>query len=159
MDDYFIGIDVGTQSTKGILLSTKLHKPIATATFAHEMVPNLPPSHKEQHPQDWIAATDHVIQNILNSVEIDRSQIRGIGVSGQQHGFVALDEEDQVIRPAKLWCDVSTAEQAEEIIARLGGLEKTIALTGNGLPAGFTASKILWLKEKEPDHFARLATV
>src|SRR5581483_3272970 len=125
----------------------------------HEMVPNLPPSHKEQHPQDWIAATDHLIQKMLNSVEIDRNQIRGIGVSGQQHGFVALDEEDQVIRPAKLWCDVSTAEQAEEIIARLGGLEKTIALTGNGLPAGFTASKILWLKEKEPDHFARLATV
>ena len=85
--------------------------------------------------------------------------MRGIGVSGQQHGFVALDETDQVIRPAKLWCDTATNAECEEIIAGLGGLDKTIEAVGNGVPAGFTASKILWLKKHEPENYARLRSV
>jgi len=82
-----------------------------------------------------------------------------IGISGQQHGFVPLDANGQVIRAAKLWCDTSTAPQCERLIARLGGLPRTIETLGNGIPPGFTASKILWLKEHEPERYARLATV
>src|SRR5215472_1842384 len=143
MGEYFIGLDVGTQSTKGILLDAQSRQVVTKSSVALDLIPDLPPAHKEQHPQDWINAVNSVIDTILKSAEINRHEVRGIGVSGQQHGFVALDKDDKVIRPAKLWCDVSTAGQAEEIIARLGGLEKTIQLLGNGIPAGFTASKIL----------------
>ena len=82
-----------------------------------------------------------------------------MAVSGQQHGFVPLDRNDQVIRPAKLWCDTSTATEAEEMIYKNGGLRRLIKKTGNGLPAGFTASKILWLKKHEPRNYARLASI
>src|SRR5205823_11809424 len=82
-----------------------------------------------------------------------------IGVSGQQHGFVPLDKAGQVIRPAKLWCDTSTAEECEEITASLGGPKATIRALGNAVLPGFTASKILWLKKREPKNYAQLATV
>jgi xylulokinase len=85
--------------------------------------------------------------------------VRAIGVSGQQHGFVPLDEAGEVIRPAKLWCDTSTAAECEEITARLGGLKKTIRALGNAVLPGFTASKILWLKKNEPENYQRLAAV
>jgi xylulokinase len=81
-----------------------------------------------------------------------------MAVSGQQHGFVPLDRDDQVIRPAKLWCDTSTAKEAEGIIQKNGGIRRLIHKTGNGLPAGFTASKILWLKKHEPRNYSRLSS-
>jgi xylulokinase len=126
------------------------------------LIEGLPAGHKEQHPAEWIDAVRYGIQTVLKQADaagVDRANVRGIGVSGQQHGFVALDENDQVIRAAKLWCDTSTNPECEEIIEELGGLEKTIAAVGNGIPAGFTASKILWMKRHEPENFARLRTV
>ena len=81
-------------------------------------------------------------------------------MSGQQHGFVPLDKEGEVIRPAKLWCDTSTAAECELITRKLGGAGRpSIEEIGNAVLPGFTASKILWLKRKEPKNFARLATV
>lgn len=82
-----------------------------------------------------------------------------MGVSGQQHGFVPLDKTGAVIRPAKLWCDTTTTPECAEITARLGGPKQTIAALGNSVLPGFTASKILWLKNHEPKNFAKLATV
>src|SRR5256885_1708742 len=82
-----------------------------------------------------------------------------MGVSGQQHGFVALDEQGEVIRPAKLWCDTSTAAECEEIMEKMGGIKKTIRTLGNAVLPGFTASKILWLKKHEPENYQRLETV
>src|SRR5262249_50972726 len=75
---------------------------------------------------------------------------------GQEGGVVALDERDRGSRAAKVWCDTATSPECEEIIAGLGGLDKTIEAVGNGVPAGFTASKILWMKRHEPENFARL---
>jgi xylulokinase len=129
------------------------------AERAAAMIDGLPAGHKEQNPADWIAATRETIREALEVAGIDRTQVCGIGVSGQQHGFVALDAEDRVIRPAKLWCDTSTSAECDELMAALGGLEKTIELVGNAIPAGFTASKILWMKRQEPELYARLATV
>jgi xylulokinase len=80
-------------------------------------------------------------------------------VSGQQHGFVPLDQEGEVIRPAKLWCDTSTAAECDEITEKLGGLKKAVKAVGNAILPGFTASKILWLKKHEPENYERLATV
>src|SRR5215471_10928740 len=120
MSHYFIGLDVGTQSTKAVLLDSDRRRVISSASVHYDLIPNLPPGHKEQNPEDWISAVNQVVETVVNAVGDDRSQIGGIGVSGQQHGFVALDNDNKVIRAAKLWCDTSTASQAEEVIARLG---------------------------------------
>lgn len=159
MSQYFIGIDSGTQSTKSIVFDADSGRVVGGAARPYELIDGLPAGHKEQNPADWIAATRETIREALEVAGIDRTQVRGIGISGQQHGFVALDAEDRVIRPAKLWCDTSTSAECDELMAALGGLEKTIELVGNAIPAGFTASKILWMKRQEPELYARLATV
>ena len=159
MGEYFIGIDSGTQSTKSIVLDAATGEVVGAASKSYELIEGLPAGHKEQHPSEWVAATRETIKEALDRAGIDRGQVRGIGVSGQQHGFVALDAQDEVIRAAKLWCDTSTSKECDELIAALGGLEQTIGLVGNGIPAGFTASKILWMKNHEPEQYARLATV
>lgn len=159
MAEYFIGIDSGTQSTKAILLDATSGEVVASASAPYDLIEGLPAGHKEQHPSEWIAAVKSTISEALSKANIDRAAVKGIGVSGQQHGFVPLDANDQVIRPAKLWCDTATAAECDEIIGNLGGLEKTIEAVGNGVPAGFTASKILWLKNHEPGNYAKLATV
>jgi len=157
MSEYFIGVDSGTQSTKSILLDAETGHVVSVASRPYDLIEGLPAGHKEQEPSAWIKATRETIAEILDRSGIDRSRVRGIGVSGQQHGFVALDSEDNVIRAAKLWCDTSTSSECEELITALGGLDRTIGLVGNGIPAGFTASKILWMKNHEPEHYARLA--
>ena len=159
MTDYFIGIDSGTQSTKTILLDATSGAVIASAAAPYDLIPDLPTGHKEQHPSEWIAAVKATISEALTNANIDRAQVKGIGVSGQQHGFVPLDANDKVIRPAKLWCDTATSAECDEIISKLGGLDATIEAVGNGIPAGFTASKILWLKKHEPENYARLASI
>jgi len=156
---YFIGIDSGTQSTKALVADGETGAILATASHATPLIENLPPGHKEQHPEDWWEALRIALKVALQKSGINPKDVRGIGVSGQQHGFVPLDNEGHIIRPAKIWCDTSTSHQCEEILERVGGLAHCIELIGNGVPAGFTASKILWLKENEPENYARLHTV
>jgi len=156
MPEYFLGIDAGTQSTKTVAVDAETGAVAASTTAIYDLLPDLPPGHKEQHPQTWLDAADKTIREVVAKL---RGPVRGIGVSGQQHGFVPLDERGQVIRPAKLWNDTSTAAECDQIMAAVGGRDRFIALTGNALPPGFTASKILWLKKHEPANFARLATV
>ncbi|MDB6057495.1 MAG: xylulokinase, partial [Verrucomicrobiales bacterium] len=105
------------------------------------------------------AATSKAIKAALKEAKASGDEVVAIGVSGQQHGFVPLDKDGKVIRPAKLWCDTSTAKECDEIMATLGGHKSTIREIGNAVLPGFTASKILWLKKHEPKNFARLATV
>ncbi|HEY8459718.1 MAG TPA: xylulokinase [Blastocatellia bacterium] len=159
MSEYFIGIDSGTQSSKAVVLDAASGAVVASASESYELIEGLPAGHKEQNPAEWIAAVRASLKTALDRSGIDRASVRGIGVSGQQHGFVALDENDQVIRPAKLWNDTSTSAECEEIIAAIGGLDKTIEALGNGVPAGFTASKILWLKKREPENYSKLRWV
>src|SRR4029434_5397380 len=99
------------------------------------------------------------IRRALRQAKASGSDVKAIGVSGQQHGFVALDKNGEVIRPAKLWCDTSTTAECDEIMEKLGGMKKTIKALGNAVLPGFTASKILWLKNHEPKNYLRLATV
>jgi len=159
MSEYFVGIDSGTQSTKAVVMDGKNGAIVATASSAYSLISGLPAGAKEQHPKSWTAAMETSIHTALAKAGVSADSVKGIGISGQQHGFVPLDEAGEVIRPAKLWCDTSTASQAESLIKKLGGLKKVISLTGNGIPAGFTASKILWLKQNEPKNYARLQTV
>ncbi|MCB9850716.1 MAG: xylulokinase [Phycisphaerales bacterium] len=157
--EVFVGVDSGTQSTKVLLVDGDTGAVLGSGSAAHELIGGLPPGHLEQQPADWFAAVETAMKSAFASCDASPGDVRGIGVSGQQHGFVALGKDGAVIRPAKLWCDTSTAGQCDAILAKLGGLERCIALTGNGLPPGFTASKIAWLKETEPENYKRLARV
>jgi len=152
-----IGIDAGTQSIKAVVLDLKAKRVVAEARSALTLIENLPAGYAEQHPKDWIIALDHVIKSVLKKV--DPSQVISIGVSGQQHGFVALDDKGAVIRPAKLWCDTSTQEECEILTNKLGGEANVIKLAGLPFRPGYTAPKILWLKRHETKHFARLRHV
>jgi len=150
----YIGVDSGTQSVKAVALDLETGRVAAEARFPHRLIPGLPPGHMEQHPQEWVTAMDSAIGEVAS--RIDRSRVRGIGVSGQQHGFVPLDGNGEVIRPAKLWCDTSTAPECAILTRRLGGPAAVIRRTGLPFLPGYTAPKVLWLKRHEPANFRRL---
>jgi len=146
----YIGLDVGTQSTKGILLDASKRGAdavVARASAAYDLIAGLPSGAAEQHPHTWRDAVGTVVKQLLSKV--DAKQVRGIGVSGQQHGLVVLDEKDEVIRPAKLWCDTTTVPEADDI-TKAGKY---------AVPTGYTLPKLLWLKRQEPQNFARVRTV
>ena len=156
----YIGIDSGTQSVKAVVLDLATRKVIAEARAPHKLIEGLPVGHMEQHPQDWTSALDFVLTEVAARIGAEQAkQVRGIGVSGQQHGFVALDENGDVIRPAKLWCDTSTTAECAIITKKLGGPKAAIRLTGNLIMPGFTAPKILWLKRHEPENYKFLRHV
>lgn len=159
MKNFVIGIDSGTQSTKALVVDAKNGRVIGSGSSAYGLIEGLPPGAKEQHPQTWREATAAAIRQAMKAARASSSDIRAVGVSGQQHGFVPLDKSGRVIRPAKLWCDTSTASECEQITTALGGNKAAIRATGNAVLPGFTAPKILWLKNHEPANFKRLATV
>jgi len=159
MRTLLIGIDSGTQSTKVLVVDARDGKVLGSASQEYDLLPNLPPGAKEQHPHTWREATASGIRRALRQARASAPEVKAIGVSGQQHGFVPLDSAGEVIRPAKLWCDTSTAAECHEITEKLGGLKKAIRALGNAVLPGFTAPKILWLKKHEPKNYQRLATV
>jgi len=153
----FIGIDSGTQSTKAVVLDLDTRQIVAEARAPHTLIAGLPAGHMEQHPQEWAAALDTVITAV--AAKIDRERVRGIGISGQQHGFVPLDAAGEVIRPAKLWCDTSTTAECALLTKKLGGEKAAIRKAGLAFLPGFTAPKILWLKRHEPANYKKLRHV
>ena len=159
MPDYYLGIDSGTQSTKALVVAADTGAVAGRSAIPYDLIPGLPSGHCEQHPQTWVEAMVGTVRAAIRNAGIDPAAVRGIGVSGQQHGFVPLDREGRPIRPAKLWCDTSTAAQCDLIMEAVGGPQECFRLLGNLVLPGFTASKILWLKQNEPDHFRRLHTV
>jgi xylulokinase len=154
-----LGIDSGTQSTKCIALDLGSGKIVASASEAYGLVDGLPPGHLEQEPKVWLDAVDKTVRACIQQLGKRKDDVKAIGVSGQQHGFVPLDRKNKVIRPAKLWCDTSTAEQCRQFEAEFGGSEELIKLSGNSMPPGYTAPKILWLKQNEPKNFKALKSI
>jgi xylulokinase len=150
-----LGIDSGTQSTKTVALDYETGEIIASAQAAYGLIGGLPPGHLEQHPQTWIEAVDVTLRKCVAQIGDRRGDVRAIGVSGQQHGMVALDAHDAPVRPAKLWCDTSTVEQCEQFNREFGGAAGLIELAGNAVLPGYTAPKILWLKQCEPENYTR----
>ena len=159
MRSIILGIDSGTQSTKALAVDARNGAVVGTGTAAYGLIPDLPPGAKEQHPHTWREAAATAIRQALRAAKAGPSEVKAIGVSGQQHGFVPLDAKGEVIRPAKLWCDTSTIAECEAITEALGGVKKAVRAVGNAILPGFTAPKILWLKRHEPKHYARLAKV
>ena len=153
----YLGVDCGTQSLKVIAWDPDTEF-VFSSSQTYKLIQGLSPGHKEQNPEDWITALDAAL-NSLRRQGVMLSRVRGIGVSGQQHGLVLLDQSDQVLRPAKLWNDTSTGPQCLRILSAAGGLDSYIEETGNSLPPGFTASKLLWVKEKEPEIYNRVTSI
>ena len=152
----YLGIDCGTQSTKTIAMDGETGAVLAAASQNYDVIPGLLPGHMEQNPLTWLEAMDETVRRVTEILRERRAEVRGIGISGQQHGFVPLDETGEVIRPAKLWCDTSTEEECDLFRGFFGGPRVLIEEIGLDMLPGFTASKILWLKRHEPENFARL---
>ena len=158
MGDLFIGIDSGTQGTKGLVLDGASGEILAEAHAPHALLED-GAGKREQEPGWWIAACRTVLGKLVSDPRVDPALVRGIGVSGQQHGFVPLDVAGEVIRPAKLWCDTATTAQCNAITESMGGQEAVVNAIGNSVAVGFTASKAVWLKDNEPENYDRLATI
>ena len=151
---YYIGIDLGTSAVKLLLVDKdgRIH-----ASVSEEYPLSFPqPGWSEQEPDDWWNAVCHGLKRLLEGQ--DTSLIAGIGVGGQMHGLVTLDEADRVIRPAILWNDGRTAQETEWLNREVGK-DKLSALTANIAFAGFTAPKLLWMQRHEPENFSRIARI
>jgi len=157
---YAVGIDSGTQGTKVLIIDFK-GKVLGRGSAPHRFIENLKqqPGASEQAPQMWLAAFRKALAQALMSSQIEPEKIVSFGVSGQQHGLVALDKNGDPIRPAKLWNDTSTIKENELIIKKLGGPQQFIKKLGLNLAVGYTASKILWLKRNEAENYKKLKTV
>ncbi len=155
--NYLIGFDIGTTSTRCILVD-QTGKLIASATKEYPMdTPK--PGWAEQHPDSWWEASMDTIKSVLKESKVIPSKIAAIGLSGQMHGSVFLDKAGKVIRPALLWCDQRTAGQCQTIYDIFGGQEQFIKLSYNKALTGFTAPKILWLREVEEDNYRKTTQI
>ena len=157
MMGFYVGIDCGSQGTKTVVVDGGDGRVAGSSYVGYSYVEGLPLGHREQEPGIWVVAMIKAVRDAL--AQAGTKRVEGIGVSGQQHGFVPLDTSGKVIRPAKLWNDTSTAIECRWLIERLGGVRRVVELTGNTILPGFTAGKILWLKNHEPANYLRLATV
>ena len=147
----FLGIDCGTQSTKVVLRDPETGEVVAVGHAPHELIER-DDGTREQDPKWWIDALRAAVADALRGQRFD---VGGIGVSGQQHGLVCLDDRDRPVRPAKLWNDTTTAHQCDELTQTLGGASRVLQLLGNLILPGYTAPKIAWLLAWEPDAYAR----
>ena len=150
----FLGLDIGTSGAKAIVCDGDGH--IVAMALAEYPISSPQPLWSEQNPSDWWQGAQQAIRDVVSAV--DASQIMGIGLTGQMHGSVFLDADNQVIRPALLWNDQRTAAECAEINQRVG-TQRLIEIAGNPALTGFQAPKILWVRNHEPANFARIAHI
>ncbi len=153
---YVIGIDVGTSGTKGLLVSES-GRVARTATVEYG-VSTPRPGWAEQDPDDWWKASAEVIKRLLADSGARGAEVVGVGLTGQMHSSVFLDGNDGVIRPALLWCDQRVSGEVEYITEKIG-FDRLVTLTNNRALTGFTAPKVLWLKNSEPQNYGRLKSL
>lgn len=149
------GIDNGTQSTKVMLYESESRKVLALAHAPHDLIQKSDGS-REQLASWWVDALKNCFDQIDPGL---KGRIEAVGVSGQQHGFVPVDGEGNVLAPVKLWCDTSTQEECDILNKALGGVKEAIRKTGNEVKVGYTASKILAFKRHEPALYGKMAKV
>lgn len=152
-----LGIDVGTSGTKALAISPA-GKILAEASAAYPC-DHPKPLWSEQDPEHWWRATQKVVKAVVKQAKLKPADVAAIGLSGQMHGSVFLDKQHQVIRPALLWNDQRTAAECEEIEQRAGGRKNLIKMVANPALTGFTAPKILWLRNNEPKNFEKTVKV
>ncbi|GAA3698357.1 xylulokinase [Arthrobacter ginkgonis] len=152
-----LGIDIGTSSCKAVAVAAD-GAVVATATADYPLyTPHH--GHSEQAPEDWWAATDLCVRQITRALPARGAEVTAIGLSGQMHGLVALDSDNNVIRRSILWNDQRCDAECAAITEAVGGAERVIEATGNRLITGFTAGKVRWLRDHEPENFARMARI
>lgn len=153
---YLIGIDLGTSGTKTVLFDQS-GKKMASHTVEY---PLYQPKNgwAEQDPDDWWNASCAGIKSVITQAGIDNRAIAGVGISGQMHGLVMLDAQGNVLRRSIIWCDQRTAAECEEMTAKLGR-DRLMAITANPAMTGFTASKILWVRNNEPDIYEKCSMI
>lgn len=154
--NYLLGIDTSTTSSKALLVNES-GEVVAVATSPHTLqTPK--PLWSEQNPHEWWEAVTASIRAVLQKAGVPGSSVTAIGLTGQMHGLVLLDEAGAVLRPAILWNDQRTQVQCDEIHRRIG-IDRFIQVSGNVALTGFTAPKILWVQQNEPDVYARACHV
>ena len=153
----FLGIDIGTSGTKTLAVNEQgqiLAEAAATYPASHPR-----PLWSEQDPEEWWQATVKTVRAVVKQAKLKPADVKAIGLSGQMHGSVFLDRAGQVVRPALLWNDQRTAAECDEIEERAGGRRKLIKLVANPALTGFTAPKILWLRNHEPKNFDKTVKI
>src|SRR2546423_2622371 len=153
----FWGIDVGTGGSRAVVID-EAGRVVTSATIEHAPFASTETGWAEQDPRDWWRASAAAVRAVLANGDVRPEEIACIGLTGQMHGAVLLDEHDEVLRPAIIWCDVRTDAQCREITQQVGA-EKLIQLVLNPALAGFTLPKLLWVREVEPELWARVRSV
>ncbi|MBV8818158.1 MAG: xylulokinase, partial [Acidobacteriaceae bacterium] len=151
---YWLGIDVGTGGTRALLVNAE-GRVANSFTAAHEEMRMERPLWAEQHPENWWDAAQGAIQGVLAEAGIRGDQISGIGLSGQMHGLTLLDERNEVIRPALIWCDQRSQPQVDWINETVGR-ETVLRSIANPVLTGFTLPKLLWVRDHEPRQYERV---
>jgi xylulokinase len=154
---HLLGIDVGTGGTRALIIDQQ-GKIIAAATENHAPFASPKIGWAEQKPEDWWRACGIAVRKALSGGNLTGADIACVGFSGQMHGAVMLDEAGAVVRPALIWCDVRTEKQCEELTRKIGA-ERLIQLTCNPALPNFTLTKLLWVRENEPGHWARVRSI
>ncbi|RON13305.1 xylulokinase [Pseudomonas frederiksbergensis] len=154
----FLGIDCGTQGTKAVVLDAHSGQVLGQGAAAHSLI-NGANGRREQDTAQWLEAFTLATHRALLAANVDGQAILGIGVSGQQHGLVLLDDHGQALRPAKLWCDTESTPENDRLLAHLGGEKGSLEHLGVVIAPGYTVSKLLWTKEQHPEVFARIARI
>ncbi|HOV26169.1 MAG TPA: xylulokinase [Pseudobacteroides sp.] len=153
---FLLGIDIGTSGTKTVLFD-EMGNTIASSVGEYPLYqPNI--GWAEQDPEDWWKATCNTIKEVIYKSGVDASEIKGVGLSGQMHGAVLLDKDYNVLRKSIIWCDQRSSAECNEITSLIGK-ERLIEITANPALTGFTASKILWVKNNEPDVYSKVAKI
>lgn len=149
---YIIGVDCGTSGTKTVLFD-EIGTVIASHTIEYPMY-QPKNGYAEQDPHDWADAMINTIKAVMAKSGVNKNDVKGIGISGQMHGLVMLDGDDKVLRRSIIWCDQRTANEVAEMNQKLGE-KKLIEITANPALTGWTAAKILWVKNNEPDIYEK----
>ena len=152
-----LGIDVGTGGTRAVLIDSR-GRVISAATAEHAPMSSPHIGWAEQSPDDWWRAACQAIKECLAKSSLPAKEVSAVGLTGQMHGLVLLDEKDQVVRPALIWCDQRTGEECEEITRQVGAT-RLIELTANPALTGFTLPKIWWVRKHEPELWARVRSL
>src|SRR5215471_5620953 len=150
----WLGIDIGTGGTRALLVDER-GKIRASATAPHEDMLMERPLWAEQRPHNWWDAALEAIRGALARAQISGREVRGIGLSGQMHGLVILDKDNEVIRPSLIWCDQRSQAQVD-YVNRTVGSAKILSYTANPVLTGFTLPKLLWVRGHEPENYARV---
>src|SRR5215210_8323594 len=152
-----LGIDVGTGGSRALVID-EAGRVVANATVEHAPFASPQAGWAEQDARDWWRASRAAVRLVLDSGSVRAEEIACVGLTGQMHGAVLLDEQDEPLRPSIIWCDVRTHEQCRALTEQVGA-ERLIQLVSNPALEGFTLPKMLWVREREPEVWARVRSV